>query len=957
MAPWHKTNQEVKYIYDLPYTERKLLCNILDVNNVWEKLGGRHMRYPWSDLDEFRRAERCGESPTNRMLQAWGQQNHTVADLFTCLSQMEHFQAMNLVMLCIPAKYHVFFDDAETRLTEMFVEDRPTTKVVMRSLEASLNTRQSPNGIMHAQAQLSSTPPSAAIDGHSIRQEPILDRALPVQQQQQARLDSRISALGACALSGLSHKYSLDNLFDLANSRISHHPRSPKVPGTLLIPKPSAPTGMRTMVPTLQQRVTYMDAFSEKKINNDEGLAISGEVSCDDNNHLSLPKAYDFDQEYTERVERKLGSGKDELRTVTNNGMPVHPRRKEESLSLASSPGQASSLPSPPSPFHHVHAAESNQYESLRRISCTSDTATSDCIVPVIPYKELEEATAVLNTDNLLGRGGFGIVFRGTWKNTVAIKRIDPHGNAALDSIVLHVTQSLDELKRLQSYRHDNILQVYGYSADHDRSLCLVYQFMPNGSVEDRLQCRRIGGSTNQGALTWRQRYRIASGTARALQFLHTVKDKPLIHGDVKSANILLDQNYEAKLGDFGLAREGKSQVTSMKVSRVHGTKPYLPGDYLRSKKLSVKVDTYSYGIVLFELCTGLRAYDQKREEGKFLIELVVDTANEVTLRDRNARPRLLGEVFTLLKLEGDCVEVISTIRPDLTTVFKVLDSSCQVIGSIAQARIISLGETSSGTTPYMLQVFLDTAGSTHSSSVSPSTPHHQPSPASTVPTYPSPSSPSLSLPLPPVPGSAQHYPQHPLVFPIDPMRANGGVPYLPTKYPLAAPPELNAGRVAGTMYARPPCLPLHRVHINLSPPMHDAQDPPSYSETTFLPAGAVGASVFPLLPQASGLDLNSAYSSASSEDPVSDQGIPESSVIRNTTHNPIAAETGYAGAAAALVRLSVVLQTALATNYSGATITQFFSELDIEQTQPYTLSYSSLNVPFPVAIKSYSPC
>lgn len=171
--------------------------------------------------------------------------------------------------------------------------------------------------------------------------------------------------------------------------------------------------------------------------------------------------------------------------------------------------------------------------------------------------------------------------------------------------------QSLGELRILNAVRHDNILPLYGYSLGGDFP-CLVYQFMPNGSLEDRLLCR-------QGTypLNWEHRFNIARGTARGLQFLHTMGDKPLIHGDIKSANILLDKNYEPKIGDFGLAREGpQTHYTHikvmyhlarinpslyfltrcclyLKVSRVLGTRPYLPDEYLRGKKISTKVDTY----------------------------------------------------------------------------------------------------------------------------------------------------------------------------------------------------------------------------------------------------------------------------------------------------------------------------------------------------------------------------
>ena len=124
--------------------------------------------------------------------------------------------------------------------------------------------------------------------------------------------------------------------------------------------------------------------------------------------------------------------------------------------------------------------------------------------------------------------------------------------------------QSMGELRILNAIRHDNILPLYGYSLDGTYP-CLVYEFMPNGSLEDRLMCR-------QGTvpLSWKQRLNIARGTARGLNFLHSrsTREKPLIHGDIKSGNILLDKAFDPKIGDFGLAREGpQTQYTHIKVS------------------------------------------------------------------------------------------------------------------------------------------------------------------------------------------------------------------------------------------------------------------------------------------------------------------------------------------------------------------------------------------------------
>lgn len=140
---------------------------------------------------------------------------------------------------------------------------------------------------------------------------------------------------------------------------------------------------------------------------------------------------------------------------------------------------------------------------------------------------------------------------------------------------------------------------------DDDVEPCLVYQLMTGGSLETKLL-------RAAATLGWKERMDIAIGTARGLQFLHTFSVKPLIHGDIKPANILLDSCLMPKIGDFGLTREGNYDDAEIEVSRVYGTKPYLPREFLYERTLSTKVDTFSFGIVLLELATGLRAHSSK---------------------------------------------------------------------------------------------------------------------------------------------------------------------------------------------------------------------------------------------------------------------------------------------------------------------------------------------------------
>lgn len=287
-------------------------------------------------------------------------------------------------------------------------------------------------------------------------------------------------------------------------------------------------------------------------------------------------------------------------------------------------------------------------------------------------YKELLIATDDFSQDRVIGSGGFGVVYRGEWKGTqVAIKRLKGVDN---------VSQAITELKVLNRYRIDNILPLYGISLDGPEA-CVLYQYMPNGSLEDKLLDKNKSGVV----LTWLQRITIGEGVARALNYLHTLKGRPLVHGDVKSANVLLDAQFEPKLGDFGLSRPLTSQdeskrgvYTHVTVTSVHGTSVYLPPEYLRQKILSPAVDVYSYGIVMLEMATGRRAFDGKR----LLIDLVddelkagdrdVSREGAIKLRDpKLPADDIDGQMWfsSLIKLGTDCAHRLKKKRPDMTQV------------------------------------------------------------------------------------------------------------------------------------------------------------------------------------------------------------------------------------------------------------------------------------------------
>ncbi|XP_012280923.1 serine/threonine-protein kinase pelle [Orussus abietinus] len=294
----------------------------------------------------------------------------------------------------------------------------------------------------------------------------------------------------------------------------------------------------------------------------------------------------------------------------------------------------------------------------------------TEATLPQCSFNELAVATDRWSQHNILGKGGFGTVYRGTWKNTeVAIKKIERRGPDSDESYMMQLQQSLREIQILNSRAHENILPLYAYSLGGEAP-CLIYQFMRNGSLEDRLLLRQ-----RTQPLNWLQRHEIAKGVARGLQYLHTIGDKPLIHGDIKSANILLDKNFEPKIGDFGLAREGPEK-DYMKVSRIHGTRPYLPEEFLHGKNLSTKIDTYSYGIVLFELATGLSAYDDFRPENKFLKDFIDNWQDKdlPLLMDKKAGEENKQVYHNLIVLGKWCSNRLSKDRPEMELVFRKLN-------------------------------------------------------------------------------------------------------------------------------------------------------------------------------------------------------------------------------------------------------------------------------------------
>ncbi|KAK7891630.1 hypothetical protein WMY93_023593 [Mugilogobius chulae] len=268
-----------------------------------------------------------------------------------------------------------------------------------------------------------------------------------------------------------------------------------------------------------------------------------------------------------------------------------------------------------------------------------------------------------------LGQGGFGTVYKGLLQNrTVAVKKLNPMDHVTMED--LHV-QFNQEIQTLQTLKHVNLVDMVGFSCDGPNP-CLVYDFMSNGSVLDRLAC--LDGSA---PLSWCQRCSIALGTAQGLEYLHANHH---IHRDIKSANILLDDDLVAKISDFGLTRASPKQTAStVMTGRVVGTSAYMAPEALRGQ-ITPKSDIFSFGVVLLELLSGLAPADEDREP-TLLMEMrydIDDEDEELTLQmflDKHMNDWEMGQVESVYSLASNCLYDQKNRRPLITQVVAELKS------------------------------------------------------------------------------------------------------------------------------------------------------------------------------------------------------------------------------------------------------------------------------------------
>ncbi|XP_026395199.1 receptor-like serine/threonine-protein kinase At1g78530 [Papaver somniferum] len=275
--------------------------------------------------------------------------------------------------------------------------------------------------------------------------------------------------------------------------------------------------------------------------------------------------------------------------------------------------------------------------------------------------------TMRLTNKDIIGSGGYGTVYRLTIDESIsfAVKRLN-RGSADRDRGFERELQAMGDIK------HRNIVTLHGYYTAPQYNL-LIYDLMPNGSLDTVLH----GKANDKKLLDWPSRYKIALGAARGISYLHHDCIPHIIHRDIKCSNILLDQNMEARVSDFGLATLMEPDKTHVSTF-VAGTFGYLAPEYFDTGRATVKGDVYSFGVVLLELLTGKRPMDEAFiEEGTKLVtwvKAVVDLEKEEHAIDTSLGCCPADEIRNVFSVALMCLESEPSRRPTMVEVLKMLE-------------------------------------------------------------------------------------------------------------------------------------------------------------------------------------------------------------------------------------------------------------------------------------------
>ncbi|KAK7343235.1 hypothetical protein VNO77_11827 [Canavalia gladiata] len=294
--------------------------------------------------------------------------------------------------------------------------------------------------------------------------------------------------------------------------------------------------------------------------------------------------------------------------------------------------------------------------------------------VPALSLDELKEKTDNFGSKALIGEGSYGRVYYATLNNgkAVAVKKLDVSSEPESNN------EFLTQVSMVSRLKNDNFVELQGYCVEGNLRV-LAYEFATMGSLHDILHGRKgVQGAQPGPTLDWIQRVRIAVDAARGLEYLHEKVQPPIIHRDIRSSNVLIFEDYKAKIADFNLSNQAPDNAARLHSTRVLGTFGYHAPEYAMTGQLTQKSDVYSFGVVLLELLTGRKPVDHTMPRGQ---QSLVTWATPRLSEDKVKQcvdPKLKGEyppkgVAKLAAVAALCVQYEAEFRPNMSIVVKAL--------------------------------------------------------------------------------------------------------------------------------------------------------------------------------------------------------------------------------------------------------------------------------------------
>ncbi|CAI8614121.1 unnamed protein product [Vicia faba] len=294
--------------------------------------------------------------------------------------------------------------------------------------------------------------------------------------------------------------------------------------------------------------------------------------------------------------------------------------------------------------------------------------------IPSITLDELNRLTGNFGTKAFIGEGSYGRVYYAKLSNgnEAAIKKLDTSSSPDPD------TDFAAQLSVVSRLKHDNFVELTGYCLEADNRI-LVYQFASLGSLHDVLHGRKgVQGAEPGPVLSWNQRAKIAFGAAKGLEFLHEKVQPSIVHRDVRSSNVLLFNEYEAKIADFSLTNQSSDTAARLHSTRVLGTFGYHAPEYAMTGQITQKSDVYSFGVVLLELLTGRKPVDHTMPKGQqSLVTWATPRLSEDKVKqcvdpklNNDYPPKAIAKLAAVAAL---CVQYEADFRPNMTIVVKAL--------------------------------------------------------------------------------------------------------------------------------------------------------------------------------------------------------------------------------------------------------------------------------------------